>query len=349
MLKVFKYLLLFLILLNIIYAFVGAYFYPLSSIDAVGIWLLKAKFFYLSSSFPLEFLKNISFVYSHPHYPLLLPFIISVFYFLLGGVKEQLIIFIYPLTFIAILFILYKLLRKLDFGQILSLTFTYVYSMFSPLLAQAGRKHAGEADIFILLTNLLVVFIALKIFKNKHKNLGTFLIVLIIMIASQIKLEGIFLIVTLIFLPITRKTKLIAGIISLIPFLIWNFAAFYLRLPNDFGFLIPPLKEISFRIFAISGYVLFEMIKVNNWYIFWPVFVLSIILIKTKNDFLRKFIIPSFLVISALYFGVYVFSSISPEGYVPSSIDRVLIQISPYFFLWFALLIKEILPKRFSQ
>src|ERR1035437_3626135 len=146
MLKAFKYLLLFLILLNIIYAFVGAYFYPLSSIDAIGIWLLKAKFFYLSSGFPLEFLKNISFVYSHPHYPLLLPFIISVFYSLLGGVKEQLIIFIYPLTFIAILFILYKLLRKFGFSQIIALTFTYIYSMFSPLLAQAGRKHAGEAD-----------------------------------------------------------------------------------------------------------------------------------------------------------------------------------------------------------
>lgn len=349
MLKVFKYLLLFLILLNIIYAFVGAYFYPLSSIDAVGIWLLKAKFFYLSNGFPLGFLKDISFVYSHPHYPLLLPFVFYIFYFFLSGVKEQLIVFIYPFTFVFILFILYKLLRKLDFGQILSLTFTYVYSMFSPLLAQAGRKHAGEADIFILLANLLIVFIALKIFKNKHKNLGTFLIVLIIMIASQIKLEGIFIAATLIFLPIPKKTKLIAGIVSLIPFLIWNFIAIYLRLPNDFYFLIPPLKEISFRIFAISGYVLFEMIKVNNWYIFWPVFLLSIMLIKTKNGFLKKFIIPSFLIISLLYFCVYVFSSINPAVYVPSSIDRVLIQISPYFFLWLALLIKEILPKRFSQ
>jgi hypothetical protein len=91
------------------------------------------------------------------------------------------------------------------------------------------------------------------------------------------------------------------------------------------------------------------MIKINNWYIFWPVLILAIILIKTKNAFLKKFVIPSFLMISALYFGVYLFSSINPAAYVPSSIDRVLIQISPYFFLWFALLIKEILPKRFSQ
>jgi hypothetical protein len=349
MLKIFKYLLLFLILLNIIYVISGTYFYPLASIDAIGIWLLKAKFFYLSGGFPLQFLKNPMFIYSHPHYSLLLPFVISVFYFLLGGVKEPLVVFIYPLTFIAILFIIYKLLRGFEFSQITALIFTYIYSMLSPLLALAGRKHVGEADIFILLANLLVVFIALKMFKNKVKNLGTILIVLIIMLASQIKLEGIFILVTLIFLPIPKKTKLISGFISLIPFLIWNFAAFYLRIPNDFGFLIPPLKEIFPRIFAIAGYVFLEMVKINNWYIFWPVFLLSICLLKSKNTFLKKFVIPSFLIISLLYFVVYLFSSINPATYVPPSIDRVLIQISPFYFLWFALLIKEILPKRFSQ
>ena len=155
MLKIFKYLLLFLVLLNVVYAFIGAYFYPLASIDAIGIWLLKAKFFYLSGGFPLEFLKNPVFTYSHPHYPLLLPFVFSVFYFFLGGMRESFIIFIYPLTFIAILVILYKLLRESGIGQVLALTFTYIYSMLSPLLALAGRKHAGEADIFILLANLL--------------------------------------------------------------------------------------------------------------------------------------------------------------------------------------------------
>jgi hypothetical protein len=169
------------------------------------------------------------------------------------------------------------------------------------------------------------------------------------MIASQIKLEGIFILATLIFVPIPKKTKLIAGIISLIPFLIWNLATFYLRLPNDFGFLIPPFQEIFTRMFAIAGYVLLEMVKINNWYIFWPVFIISIVLLRTKNVFLKKFIIPSFLSIGVLYFAVYVFSSINPATYVPSSIDRVLIQILPYFFIWFALLIKEVLPKRFSQ
>src|ERR1035437_2498390 len=123
MLKIAKYLLLFLILLNIVYAFSGAYFYPLASIDAVGIWLLKAKFFYLSHEFPLALLKNPYFMYSHPHYPVLLPFIFSVFYSILGAVKEPIIVLIYPLTFIAVLFILYKLLRECGIGKILSLAF----------------------------------------------------------------------------------------------------------------------------------------------------------------------------------------------------------------------------------
>jgi len=72
-------------------------------------------------------------------------------------------------------------------------------------------------------------------------------------------------------------------LISLIPFFIWRGVIAYYKIPNDFYFLIPPLKEIVIRVFEIFYYTLREMIKINNWYIFWPVFACLAILIRTKT------------------------------------------------------------------
>jgi hypothetical protein len=220
--------------------------------------------------------------------------------------------------------------------------------MLSPFLAQGGRKHAGDADIFIVFVNWLALFLSYLFFKNKSYKILS-LIIILAMISSQIKGEGIFLASIILFLPLTKKAKLLSLVISLIPFLIWRGVITYYKIPNDFYFLIPPLKEIVARIFEIPYYTLREMIKINNWYIFWPVFASLVILVRSKNNFINKFVLPSFGLTSLGFFAFYLLLSVSPTTYVPSSIDRILLQLSPFYFLWFVVLVKEILPKRFSQ
>jgi len=324
----------------------GAYLYPLASIDAVSIWYLKAKAIYLEGGrIPIDILKDALYLNTHPQYPILVPFLFYILYTFLGGINENIISFINPLVYALILFIVYKLLRKMELGITLSLLFTYIYSMLSPLLAQGGRKHSGDADIFIVFINWVVMFLSYNFIKNKNYK-SFWSIVVLIMISSQIKGEGLFLISALFFMPVGKQTKTIAIILSLLPFLVWRIFIYYFQIPNDFYFIIPSLGNILFRTFDIFYFTIMEMIKVNNWYIFWPVFALFAISAKSKNKFINNFILPSFVIICGLFFIFYLFLSIEPKIYVPPSIDRILLQLSPFYYLIFVNLVRNKIIKK---
>lgn len=324
-----------LIGLNIAYVTLGAYLYPLASIDAVSIWYLKAKAFFLShGNIPVDTLKDKLYLNSHPQYPLLVPFVFYVLYALLGGIHENIIAFINPLFYSLIIFISYKTFRKFDINTTFSLLFTYIYSMLSPLLAQGGRMHSGDADIFIVFIYWLAIYLSLNFFKNKS-NLLFWIIVILIGISSQIKGEGMFLTAILIFMPVTNKLKYLSILAALSPFFIWRVFIYINQIPNDFYFIIPSITDFGSRIFDIFYYTGKEMLKLNNWYIFWPLFFSLVILGKLEDKFIIKFLVPSLSSILFLFIILYAFSSINPQEYVSSSIDRVLLQLSPLYYLIF--------------
>lgn len=332
--KKINYILILLIVFNVVFVLFGAFFYPMASIDAISIWLLKAKAFYITRGFPVDILKNSIYLNTHPQYPIFVPFIFFIFYILLGGINEKIIAFINPLFYIFILLLVYKLLKELKYTTTVSLLLTYIYSMFSTLLAQAGRKHSGDADIFIVFMNWITLFLSYKFTKTKNYKIFCLLIVLI-MLSSQIKGEGLFLASILFFLPVSNKEKIISIIISFVPFVIWRLVINYYQIPNDFFFLIPSLSELFSRSFNILYYTLREMLKINNWYIFWPVFLIYVFLNKNWSNFIKKFIFPSLIAYCTLFFIFYLFLSVDPKIYVPISIDRILLQLSPFYFLVF--------------
>lgn len=335
-----------LILFNVFFVMLGAYVYPLASIDAVSIWLLKAKAIYFAhGALPVNLLKDSIYLYSHPQYPILIPYFFSFFYFVLGGVNDKFVSLLNPLFYCLTIFVIYKLLKKMQFNTLFSLLFTYIYSMLSPFLAQGGRQHAGDADIFIVFVNWLALFLSFEFFKNKSYKILS-LIIISVMISSQIKGEGVFLASIILFLPLKKRVKFLSLVVSLIPFLLWRSVIDYYKIPNDFYFLIPSLQEMGIRVFQIFYYTLKEMIKINNWYIFWPFFACLIVLIRSRERFINKFILPSLGVISGALLVFYLFLSVSPAIYVPPSIDRILLQLSPFYFLLFTVLVKTaLLPK----
>lgn len=344
--KKLNYLLILLIVLNVLFVSLGAYLYPLASIDAVSIWYLKAKAIFLEhGNIPIDILKDSLYLNTHPQYPILVPFIFYLTYLAVGGINENIVAFINPLLYLLILFVVYKLLKTIGFNTTLSLLFTYIYSMLSPLLAQGGRKHSGDADIFIVFINWLAILLSFGFIKNKNYKFFWALVILI-MISSQVKGEGLFLASILLFLPVAKKVKLLSIVLAITPFLIWRAFIYYNQIPNDFYFIIPSIKDMFTRTFEILYYTLREMIKLNNWYFFWPVFLIFAIFGKWNNAFVNRFILPSLTMIIGLFFASYFFSSINPLTYVPSSMDRVLLQLSPFYFLIFAMLIKENYSKK---
>lgn len=340
--KTVKILVIFLIIVNFLYCVSGAIHFPLQSIDVYAYWFLKAKLFYFSGILPLTNLNL--YPYAHPQHPILLPVIVSFIYRLIGGVKEIPIFLIYPFIYLVILFLAYKMFRKLGVSETFSLVITYVYSMLSPLMAMAGRKHAGEADIFITLINWGIVHLVFNFLKDKKLKWLIFTSILVI-IGSQIKTEGVMVAVIFLFIPLARSRKALLLFISILPAVIWNLIVAKAPLIRDFGWLIPAPLEIIKRIGEVFYYTVLEMINIRNWYIFWPLFWLSLFVREKQNKLVVKVTTYTVLAISAIYLSNFVFSTFTPQEYVPGAIDRILIQFSPFFLGVFALKLKVYLAK----
>lgn len=331
-----KHLLYTLLSINIVYVLVGVLHYGVSSIDSVAIWLFKAKAFYLYDGFPTVFLQNQEYLYQHPHYPVGLPWIEYLFFKLLGEFNPQVVLFAYPVIYVLILLIAYKIFRNMRLSQNFALVFVYIYSMFSPLLAGAGRMHAGEADIIITLFGWIILYCMQYIFMYSQKVTAiSWLMVVLIIIASQIKMEGLFLATSLLFLPHHRKIKIIQIVITSIPLLGWFVIQNRLNIAADFSFTIHSASDLVHRVFVISTGLFLEMIKINNWYLFWIVFWLSFIAFpKTKSWMSTSVIFTSILMFSA-YIATYLTTSLDINAHFSSSIDRVLLQLSPFiYFIW---------------
>ncbi|RJR26073.1 hypothetical protein C4578_00030 [Candidatus Microgenomates bacterium] len=329
--KLISFLLVFLIVANFLYCFSGVFFYPMQSMDTIGIWLLKAKAFYLEGFFPKTMLFSERYSFSHQQYPLLLPLLFSFIYKIVGSINEKAVLVVYPFLYLSIVFLAFKTLEKRA-GAFCALIFSFGYAVFSPLLGQGGRVHAGNADILLTLLYWVGLYLIVS-FKNKDKTL--YFLALLAAIASQIKTEGVFMLALLFFVETGFKKKILPFVLGFLPFLAWQSTIIVSRIPNDFGFRLIPFYQLPGSILTVSFFLIKEFLNFKNWYIFWPLFGLVVFFgpemqRQTKDEVLKPLILISFF-----YFLTYVFSSISPETYVSSSIDRVLLQISPLFYFVF--------------
>jgi len=325
-----KILLIILLTINIIYVTGGILFHPIQSMDTVGIWMLKAKAIYLENNLPLDFLKSVNYSYSHQQYPLLVPFLYSLIFKLSGSVNELPALLMSPVVYLAILIICFKVFSKTNSSG-LALIFVYFYSMFSALIGQAGRGHGGNADIFLVFMGWLL----LNQIINFKENKSLVLICIIIAVASQIKNEGIFLITLLLFLKTSRKNKLFALASSLSPFLFWQMIIFRYKIPTDISITWLPLAEIVHNFVILLFGFLKEMVNFKNWYIFWPMFFLSLFLPGKLNETTKRIILPALILQIFLYFIVFIFSDIPITIFTTSALDRVLLQMSPFYFYIF--------------
>jgi hypothetical protein len=333
-------LLILLILINFIYVFSGVIHYPLRHIDVYSIWLLKAKAFFIYGGFPLEFLKTVG--YSHPQYPVLLPFIFSLIYRFAGGVNEYYVLAAYPFVYLIILYLAFKFFIQLNLSKTQSLFFVYLYSMLSPLLAQGGREHAGMADIILTLIYWLVLILTYKIIREKKKKL-LWLIIALIAIASQIKFEGVFLTWIIFLLPIKMKKKILWGFIAATPTIVWMIMRNHLGIPQDYRLGFMGLTQIIPEVLIVLRVIVVEMLNIRNWYVFWIAFWSLMIIQRSKDRLVRKIIEPTLLLISLSFIVMYVLIQLDTAAQVSSSVDRIMLQLSPFFYSMFVHRVKLLL------
>jgi hypothetical protein len=112
-------------------------------------------------------------------------------------------------------------------------------------------------------------------------------------------------------------------------------------LVRDFGWMLTSIPEIIKRTGEVFYYTFAEMINIRNWYIFWPVFWLSLFIPHKKGQPILKICTQTVLAMAVLLLLNYIFSTITPQRYVPGSMDRILIQLSPFFLGGLALRFSE--------
>jgi len=78
-----------------------------------------------------------------------------------------------------------------------------------------------------------------------------------------------------------------------------------------------------------------EMANVRNWYVFWPVMVLATAGGKVKER-PRQFALPVLLIMAAGMWGIYTMGEIPVGDYFSGSTDRLLLQLSPFWWTVFA-------------
>lgn len=338
-----------LIGINIAYCFSGVVNAPMQSMDTIGIWMLKAKAISLGPSSLNQVLHSSIYSYSHQQYPLLLPAIFALVGNIFGHFQELPGLLISPFVYSAILFICYKTLRA-KLPSLLVIMLTYIYSMFGPLLAEGGRINAGNADIYITLCAWIIIFVLLNWANQKRALL---IAALTIAIASQIKTEGVFLAALLIFFPSPWKKKLLPLLLALTPTVGWQILIKVNSLPSDVYLSLAGPVTLFMRTLTVLLGTAKEMFNVHNWYIFWPwLFVVGALTKPTLKPS------PKWLAISlgAMYFGflsIYILAppQLPTATYVSSSIDRIMLQLSPLVFgilaeVFHQLIVRETPPKQ---
>lgn len=329
--KIITTFLILLIFVNFLYVFSGALNLGLRSYDAYTIWVYKGKSLFLYEENLLKVINSDEFLANHKHYPIFLPYFFVFLFKIFNSSSDLVILLIYPYIYLLILFLNYKNFRTINISRNFSLLVIYIMSMMGPMLAQGGREHAGNADIILTLLYSIFLYVFLNI---KNKNYLAVILVVLIIISSMIKLEGLFLVSFLLFLPIKLKNKMFFMLFSLIPFVFWQLFVKYFGITANFGYVLYNPIQILSRSVQLLGQVVMEMIKLSNWYIFWPIF--WILIIFKKNKYLKTSFYLSLILIIFLFASAYIFSTIEIQKYAYSSLDRIMLQLLPFIFIIFA-------------
>lgn len=346
--------LIFGILLEVFYVFVKAFILPIESFDAVAIYAIKAKSFFLKGTVFTDIFTNEVLKASHPDYPLLLPLFEAFIYKVLGGINDLLVKIIFPLFFVGTLAIFYSFLKRFITRKG-SLLFTF----FLATVAQFRNYGAsGYADIlisFYFTASILYLFLWIK------ENKISFLILSALLSFSSLWAKnegGMFLLINVIILIISlisSKTLLFRKKIA--AFLIYCFVALILITPwlmfkNNFNLENDVVNKETFAAWNVVknfnriGPILYEYQKhvfgPKKWNLAWLI-IAAIFIVKFKKLFKGewRYFTYAFVLSLSGYTLIYIISPKPLGWHLSTSASRILLHFLPLGLFLAAIYTKE--------
>lgn len=352
-----KYLNIFLvsgIALEVFYTFFRALIKPLESYDAVAIYAIKSKIFYLSHSVSENFLASISRTFPHPDYPINIPLCETLSYIFMGNLNDQLVKLIFPIFYVAILVLVYYAIRRFA-SRTYSLIFTFILASPAQFNAFAANGYLEVPLAYYSSAGLIFLFMW---FENRKEF--SFLVISAVMTAMSAwtKNEGIlYCAVSMILLAWFlmdngRKIKEIAAyfvfytiVIAAINMPWFAVKKIYGLVNSDVGAISFAPKELLAQISKIPvilyGYQR-EFFGPKKWNIFWPVlFVIFAFYIKKAFSGVDKYITASILLAVAGYTFIYMTGKVEAKFFVTTTWSRFLIHFFPVAVYWLARMLKD--------
>jgi hypothetical protein len=292
-----------------------------NSWDARSIWLFKAKvIFYDNSIFSI---KNNYATFSHPDYPNIAPSFAAGFVNLIGYWNEIFPKTAFTLIFIPPLIILSNFFKDKYFYLVLSLSLFIIGKFF------VNGELDGLVSIFFSVSALSIFHI---INDKNNLNQNYLIILLLLLIFTMLKLESLFLLISivastfLIFLKkkFLNKKLIFIFLISIIPIIIWHIFCSYHNISNQNSDYNYNIESFYSRFMIFENYILiFKYLILNEKFLFSLIFFLiTSFYSSNKNNFIYVISI-SIIYISILFF-VYLSTPLDFDWHLNSSAARII-------------------------
>ena len=308
--------------------------------DGLLNWEIKARYaFFNGGVIPASYYSSAGRAFSHPEYPLGIPFTELWFYLWMGEPNQFWVKIIFPLFYAACAPLLALLVSRLSGKRWVGLLTAALLPFVPSISASPGGIVVGYVDVPLSVFYLAALGYLLLWFKT---NGAHFIIVFAACSAllPWIKSEGIILWAVLVLLGLGlsfSKRRVAQFLISIGPGLLvilgWRIYLKLVHLWPHSDFARPSfslLRENAGRIHDIIGILFAELSETVHWSIFWLLAAVAVVYLIGSRK-LEKLVLAAAVVLPIiLYALIYLFSTWpSYSAHMTSSVPRLLLHVMP--------------------
>ena len=312
--------------------------------DAVFNFEVKARIAFENSThgqIPVAFFSDESRVWSHPRYPLLVPFAEYWIYGWLGRVDQFFVKIIFPLFYASLVCVLGGAIRRLR-GSVAALAAVTAMGTLPAITVIPGAV-SGYAEIPLAAAIAAAVGCTLMALRTDRTQ-PFWLAGALAAVATWTKVEGGVLAVCLAAtaLAIAGRKALPLLIMPVTIVVSWTIFQHMYGLPEkDFPSLSPQIALANLdRVPTIARGVIRELVTPGHWGLLWPAFAIVCVMAARARIWRDADAITAAVVVLPLciYSVIYLFSSWEDvEGHVRTSFLRLLVPLAPIAITFTAL------------
>jgi hypothetical protein len=311
--------------------------------DAVWNFEMKARLAFENGTrgqMPLAFFSDESRAWSHPRYPLLLPFAEFWIYAWLGRVDQHLVKVLFPFFYVALLCVVAGAVRRLSSAGTALLAVAALGTL--PPLTVIPGAISGYAEVPLAAAIAAATACALAALHNR-RNHGFWLAGALAAVGAWTKVEG-----ALLALCLGAAVMMVAGRraapLIVIPLCVigpWTiFQQLYGIPERDFPSLSPlvALGNLD-RLPVIARMAARELITPGHWGLLWPSFAVIAAMALAQRRLRDSHLVLTSVVLVPLcvYAASYLFSGWTDvEGHIGTSFVRLLVPLAPVAIMFAA-------------